>query len=273
MTPSIVVATRHGVSSGRSKNDHDEIKSLISHVVDDLMQKIDVNQAIYMNELSSMTDVIIGSFGRSLRELNKRMQTLEMLSHQIDELTDYKNNVDTKLFRLSESTESNQMFHVRLNDLQQNIDYVRSQMDQIIEKTVQQPKRANKMSSMNVAAAAAAIDADRTLASGEQNTANCESKIDQVISFVHNFAEMNRLESSDILNRLNNMQTQLIHFFDADKLNGKSREKVSRNKTILSNESSHVTTEAIPMNLTISTNVLLDNVTKDFTEEVSLHKK
>lgn len=241
------------------------------------MQKIDVNQAIYVNELSSMADVIIGSFGRSLRELNARMQTLEMLSHQIDELTDYKNNVDTKLFRLSENTEANQMLNVRLNDLQHSVDYVRLQMDHIIEKTVPRPIRTNKAASMS----ATVSDVEATLASGEQNAANCETKIDQVISFVHNFAEINRLESSDILNRLSNMQTQLIHFFDADKANAKmhihpnSREKVTRNKTITSLLHIQATTEAIQMDLTTSADVLLSNVTDlsdNSTAKVSSHE-
>lgn len=251
-SPATVDATRHG----RSRNDHDEIKSLINHVVDGLIQKIDVNQAIYMNELSSMADVIIGSFGQSLRELNARMQTLETLSHQIDELTDYKNNVDSKLFRLSENAEANQMLNGRLNDLQHTVYNVRTQVDHIMEKSVQQPKRANKK-----APSMGGGDAETRHANGEQNAANCESKIDQVISFVHNFAEISRLESSDILHRLSNMQTQLIHFFDADKVNAKShvhfnsREKVSRNKTIASDEHRNVSTDAMRMDILASTNV------------------
>lgn len=229
------------------------------------MQKIDVNQAIYVDELSSMADVIIGSFGRSLRELNARMQTLEMLSHQIDELTDYKNNVDTKLFRLSENTEANQMLTAKLNDLQHSVDYVRLQMDHIIEKTGQQPIRANKAASVS----AAVSDVEAKLASsGEQNAANCETKIDQVISFVHNFAEINRLESSDILNRLSNMQTQLIHFFDADKANAKlhihsnSREKWTRNKTIASLGHNQATTEAIDVLFSNATSLTVNSTTE-----------
>lgn len=270
--------TRHGASSGRARNDHDEIKSLINHVVDGVMQKIDVSQAIYVNELSSMADVIIGSFGQSLRELNARMQTLEFLSHQIDELTDYKNTVDTKLYRFSEHTEAIQMLNVRMTELQQNIDYVRTQMDQVIERTLRQPKSAHKVASSSSMSAAGVSDAESTLASGEQNAANCESKIDQVISFVHNFAEINRLESSDILNRLSNIQTQLILFFDADKVSVKShiysnsREKVLRNKSITCDEHVHTTTEAIQTSLVSAVKVLMNNVTNsmdDFNGTVS----
>lgn len=261
-TPATTVL-RQNVASGRPRNDHDEIKSLINHVVDGVLQKIDVNHAIYMNELSTTADVIIGSFSRSVRGLNARMQTLEMLSHQIDELTDYKNTVDTKLFRLSENTEAEQMLNVRLNDLQQKIDYVRSRMDRFNEKMFQQPNGSNK-------ANAAVVDSEMetTLASGEQNAANCESKIDQVISFVHNFAEINRLESTDILNRLGNMQTQLIHFFDADKVNAKShnhpnsREKIYRNKTDSSDEHTNATTDVLQSNVTSSTDQLLNDVKK-----------
>lgn len=259
-SPATVDATR----PGRSRNDHDEIKSLINHVVDGVIQKIDVNQAIYMNELSSMADVIIGSFGQSLRELNARMQSLETLSHQIDELTDYKNNVDSKLFRLSENVEATQMLNGRLNDLQHTVNNVRTQVDHIIEKSVQQPKRTKKISPSTG-------NVDTRQANGEQNAANCESKIDQVISFVHNFAEINRLESSDILHRLSNMQTQLIHFFDADKVNAKShvnsREKVMRNKTIAPDEHGNVATDAIQMDIVSTTNVPMN--TNGSSEKVS----
>lgn len=264
-----VGAAKHIVSSGRPRNDHDEIKSLINHVVDGLEQKMDVNQAIYLNELSSVADTIIGSFGRSLRDLNARMQTIEMLSHQMDELTDYKNTVDTKLFRLSENTETNQMLNAKLTDLQHTVDYVRTQMDNFIEKSVQQSKRVIAMAPINDV-----TNGENGLASGEQNAANCESKIDQVISFVHNFAEINRLESSDILNRLSNMQTQLIHFFDADRVNAKShihvhsREKVTRNNTLTSNERLNATTETNEMYMTLSPDVM--NSTDDAYAKVSL---
>lgn len=268
-TPPATIGVRQNVASGRPRNDHDEIKSLINHVVDGVLQKIDVNHAIYMNELSTTADVIIGSFSRSVRELNARMQTLEMLSHQIDELTDYKNNVDSKLFRLSENTEAEQMLNVRLNDLQQKIDYVRARMDHFNEKMFQQPNGSNKVNT-----AVADGDMETTLANGEQNAANCESKIDQVISFVHNFAEINRLESTDILNRLGNMQTQLIHFFDADKVNVKAhihpipREKVYRNKTSPTNEHTNATIDALQSNVTSTTDLLINDVQKFANEEL-----
>lgn len=267
--PRTTAIPRSGWEFMRPRNDHDEIKALINHVVDGVLQKIDVNQAIYMNELSSMADVITGSFSRSLHELNARMQTLDMLSHQIDELTDYKNNVDIKLFRMNDNTETNQMLNVRLNDLQQNVDHLRTQMDHIIERNVQATKRMdNKMSSPSTRDAEI-VDAEATFASGEQNAANCESKIDQVISFVHNFAEINRLESSDILNRLSNMQTQLIHFFDADKITTKShihlnsREKIPRNRT----ESIQASTEQILINSSVLVSTSLNNNATHFSDE------
>lgn len=50
----------------------------------------------------------------------------------------------------------------------------------------------------------------------------CETKIDHVISFISSFAEINRLESSDILSRLTSIQSQLISFFDREQVTIKS---------------------------------------------------
>lgn len=261
---------RNASSRGRSKNDHDEIKSLINHVVDNVLRKIDVNQAIYVDEVSSMTDAIIGSFGRSMRELNARMQTLEVLMHQIDELTDYKNNLDSKLFRLNENAETNHAMMARLNELQRNVDYVRKQVDRL--RLDQQTKRSNKiMPSMPPDTTdSTPVHSDGT------DVANCEAKIDQVISFVHNFAEISRLESGDILNRLNNMQAQLIHFFDADKVAAKShthahlRDKSIRNRTTYSEWTEHDWNVGENATATISASAI-DSNSSNFSDNFSMN--
>lgn len=142
-----------------------------------------------------------------LSNFKGKLHTLDVLSHKVNELLDHRNVVNQKLHLIQESLNIIQLNSNHINRLENNVEYILRRVDDAI------PQR---QSSYNQHSSLKKSDDNESGAvnSGEQ-IVNCESKIDHLISFVHSFAEINRVESGDILNRLGNMQTQLIQFFDA----------------------------------------------------------
>lgn len=183
-------------------DNYDELKAIINRTNDNFLQKIDENFAIPLKEIQILNHRIT-SLARSLQRIDDHLQTLETIAHQIDDIQDNRNNIMEKLYRIIDNQESNQIKTNQLHEIYRSDDNLKSKLNSLIEKW---QRRAHIDEITN------SIDAETNV--------GCESKIDELISFVHNFGEINRLESSDILNRLSNMQTQFIHFFDAYKGNG-----------------------------------------------------
>lgn len=218
----------------RPRNNHAEIKALINHIADGLSKRFDTIDAVLLNELS-MINNRISTIERSLQHLTDNFESIETMSRQIDELADHRNAIDIDLAQLKSTQDVNQMINSKLIDLQQTVDYLKSHLETIEQQYPYGRKYDSfeRNNQNNIRRMNGNADDDTS------NAANCESKIDELISFVHNFGEINRLESSDILTRLSNMQTQLIHFFDAykgsSKIQSVSREQTIRNRTIEEN--------------------------------------
>lgn len=232
----------------RPNNEYDQIKYVIKHAADGLSQKMEFHNSIYLNEMLLLTNTI-GSFSSGLRDLKGKMQTLEILHHQIDELTDYKNNIEQKLNRMNAGDIDNHAINNKLLSLENTVNHLHSDIDNLLERDRHPNSLPNSKQNDNKKVPNT-NNLQQTETSAEQNI-NCESKIDHLITFVHNFAEINRLESSDILNRLSNMQTQLIHFFDVDKASLINlRDKLAKNRTQAIDNVLRVTEEVISLNET-----------------------
>lgn len=174
------------------KSQRDNEYHSMKRAFDIFNDKMEFYMAFYMNELTLLT--------RVLDDLKGKMQTIEIIHHEVDQLIEHRNIVDQKLASTHETT--TQSFDNRLERMEYSIQYLRVRIDDLVGDKQRMP--TEHQSKENGSGAN----------NGDQLT-NCESKIDHLISFVHNFAELDRLESSDVLNRLGNMQSQLIDFFDA----------------------------------------------------------
>lgn len=207
-----LVDTNHTIELTRPRNNYAEIKALINHIADGLSKRFDTIDAVLLNELSTLNQRI-NSVEGSLRHLNERFESLEMISRQIDELADHQNAIDIDLAQLKSTQDINQLINNKINEIKQTVDGLKNHLEQ---SEYINERNANKNNNNG-------NDISNVNENIVDNIENCESKIDELISFVHNFGEINRLESSDILTRLSNMQTQLIHFFDAYKGSSKAQ--------------------------------------------------
>lgn len=165
---------------------------------DTFNEKIELFMTFYVNELSFVTT--------KLNNMNEKLNTLGILQLDIDRIVRQQNMAEQKLHLIQESIFGSQSIGSKLDRLELSMQQLHIRIEELIKQKKLTPsneptKRRN--------------DNDEPLNSDDEQYTNFESKIEQLVAFVHNFAELNRLESTDILNRLGNMQSQLIQFFDA----------------------------------------------------------
>lgn len=166
---------------------------------DKFNEKMDFYMAFYGNEMSFLTI--------KLNSLRDKLNTLETLHHEIDQVVSRQNTAEQKLHAIHEAIYGSQSINGKLDRLELLMQQMYNQIDDLMEK---QRKIAPHISEVENRKKYEADDEPLPANGGEQ----CETKIEQLVAFVHSFAELNRLENSDILNRLGNMQSQLIQFFD-----------------------------------------------------------
>lgn len=172
----------------------------MKHVFDAFNDKMEFYTAFHANELSLLRN--------TLNSLKDKMRVFDVLHGKVEQLIDQQNIAQQKLHVIVEAVVGGESMNSKLNRMEYSLQYLHSRIDELITKQNSKNDIDDQLKSENVYITASV--------SNEQMS-SCETKVDQLISFVHNFAELNRLESTDILNRLGNMQSQLINFFDLSK--------------------------------------------------------
>lgn len=159
---------------------------------DTFNEKIELFMTFYVNELSFVTT--------KLNNMNEKLNTFGILQLDIDRIVRQQNMAEQKLNLIQESIGS------KLDRLEFSMQQLHIRIEELIKQKKLTPSNEPTKKRNNN---------DNLSNSDDEQYTNFESKIEQLVAFVHNFAELNRLESTDILNRLGNMQSQLIQFFDA----------------------------------------------------------
>lgn len=169
---------------------------------DTFNEKMEIHMNFYGSEMSFLIT--------KLNTVKDKLNTIEILHHEIDQVMNRQNTADQKLQLIQEALFGSQSIIGKLDRLEFSMQQLHARIDELQEKqsrlkftsqTVQTKRKKEN-------------DDDDLLSDSDEQFRNVESKIEQLIAFVHSFAELNRLESTDILTRLGNMQSQLIQFFD-----------------------------------------------------------
>lgn len=189
------------------ESDYNEYRSM-KRAFDIFNEKMEFYMSFYTNELTLLTKV--------LSEYKEKIQTIENINDKVDQMIEHQNGFELKLNSMRETIAAGQSIANKLDHIEHSLQYLRERIDDLTANDKQ--RRFDDQTKL----------ADQSQASnannGEQQLNNCEYKIDHLISFVHNFAELDRLESGDVLNRLGSLQSQLIQFFDV-KAETKQRSK------------------------------------------------
>lgn len=146
-----------------------------------------------------------------LNNLKEKLNTLEILNHNIDQLVNRPNTAQQKLQIIQEAIFGSQSINGKLDRLEVSVQQLHARIDELQQEQTKFNTQISEMKQNKKQKDEPSTDSD-------EHFRNVESKIEQLVEFVHSFAELNRLESSDILNRLENMQSQLIQFFDAKEM-------------------------------------------------------
>lgn len=181
-------------TSSPADNDYQSMK----RAIDTFNEKMEMYMNFYGNEMSFLTT--------KLNTLKDKLNTLEVLHHEIDQVMNRQNTADQKLQVIQDALFGSQSINGKLDRLEFSVQQLHARIDDVMEKQRKFTPQAVQMKRNK--------DNDDPLSDSDEQFRNCESKIEQLVAFVHSFAELNRLESTDILNRLGNMQSQLIQFFD-----------------------------------------------------------
>lgn len=181
-----------------SDNDYQSMK----RAFDTFNEKMDLYMNFYGSEMSFLTT--------KLNNVKDKLNTLDMLQHEIDQIMNRQNTAEQKLQVIQEAIFGSQSINNKLDRLELSMQRMHVRIDELTEKQ----KKFNPQYEQTKPKK----QPDDPLAESGEQFKNFESKIEQLVGFVHNFAELNRLESTDILNRLGNMQSQLIQFFDVKEL-------------------------------------------------------
>lgn len=179
-------------------NDYQSMK----RAFDTFNEKMDLYMNFYSSEMSFLTS--------KLNNMKDKLNTLDILHHEIDQVMNRQNTAEQKLQVIQEAIFGSQSINNKLDRLELSMQRMHVRIDELAEKQ----KKFNPQNEQTKQKK----QADDPPADSDEQFKNCESKIEQLVGFVHSFAELNRLESTDILNRLGNMQSQLIQFFDVKEL-------------------------------------------------------
>lgn len=187
-------SVKQKVTDSPPDNNFDSMK----RAFDTFNEKMDSYTAYSTNEMSFFT--------AKLNTMNDKLNSVEILHHEFDEVISHLNAVEQKLYMIQGAIFGSQSMNSKLDRLEISMQQMHIRMDELMERQRKLAPRSDQTKRNK-------HNAD-TMPSRDELLLNCESQIEQLVAFIHSFAELNRLESTDILNRLGNMQSQLIQFFD-----------------------------------------------------------
>lgn len=179
-------------SSLHDNNDYQSMK----RAIDTFNAKIDVYMDYQTNEMAAHTI--------KLNSLRDKLNTLDVLHHEFDRMLSRQNVAEQSLQVIRDAILGSQSINNKLDRFEHFMHQTMVRIDDFVAK---QWKWTTSAFSDQMKRK---IDTEPMPDHGEQ----CEMKVEQLVAFVHSFAELNRIENADILNRLGNMQSQLIQFFD-----------------------------------------------------------
>lgn len=182
------------LTTSSADNDYKSMK----RAFDTFNEKMEIYMNFYGNEMSFLTT--------KLNTMKDKLNTLEILQHEIDQVLNRQNMADQKLQMIQEALFGSQSITAKLDRIEFSVHRLHNRIDEVMEKQRKFTPQTIPVKRKK--------ESDDPLSDNDEQFRNCESKIEQLVAFVHSFAELNRLESTDILNRLGNMQSQLIQFFD-----------------------------------------------------------
>lgn len=191
---------RQKVSDSSLHVDNNDYQSM-KHAIDtqSFSEKMNVYMDYQANEMAAHTI--------KLNSLKDKLNTFDVLHHEIDRMVSRQNMVEQSLQVIRDAILGSQSINNKLDRLELLIRQTNVRIDDFVAKQWKWPT-----------ASPASDETKRKINIDDEpmtdNNEQCEMKMDQLVAFVHNFAELNRLENSDILNRLGTMQSQLIQFFD-----------------------------------------------------------
>lgn len=209
-------------------------------------EKMDSYMNYYGSEMTFLT--------AKLNNLKDKLNTLEILHHEVDQVMYRQNTAEQKLQVIQESIFGSQSMNIKLDRLEVSIQQLHERIDELMETQ-------RKFNSPSVQ-----TKRNKNMDEDEQSK-NCESKIEQLVGFVHSFAELNRLESADILNRLGNMQSQLIQFFNVKgpiEMSQRNANDTMEHAIELVEETNSITLYSMPTN---DTNILKDAIEINSSDE------
>lgn len=184
------------VTASSPDNDYQSMR----RAFDKFNDKMEIYMNFYGNEMTFLT--------KKLNTLKDKLNTLEILHHEIDQVMNRQSAADQKLHMIQDALFGSQSITGKLDRLEFSMERMHERIDELQEKQSRLKFTSQTVQTKRI------IKNDDTLSDSDEQFRNVESKIEQLVAFVHSFAELNRLESTDILNRLGNMQSQLIQFFD-----------------------------------------------------------
>lgn len=184
------------VTASSPDNDY----QLMRRAFDTFNEQMEIHMNFYGNEMTFLT--------KKLNTLKDKLNTLEILHHEIDQVMNRQNGADQKLHMIQDALFGSQSITGKLDRLEFSMERLHERIDELQEKQSRLKFTSQTVQTKRIK------ETDDSSSDSDEQFRNVESKIEQLVAFVHSFAELNRLESTDILNRLGNMQSQLIQFFD-----------------------------------------------------------
>lgn len=214
-TPSSSTSTRPDRVHRPPQETHRNEYLILKRSIENLNEQMDRFNNYYFNEMNNKISTMlanINSVAVAMRSLQGKTQVLESSHHNIDALIDRMNGIDRKLDQLKQTQDETASIDNKLIEMEHSLNHLHKRIDNSGYESFTNTiiKEEQNVGGNN--------NSDSQFS--EQNP-TCETKIDHVISFINSFAEINRLESSDILSRLSSIQTQLISFFDIQNVGGR----------------------------------------------------
>lgn len=216
----------------RPSESHRNEYLILKRSIENLNEQMDRFNNFYFNEMNNKISIMlanINSLAVTMRSLQGKTQVLESSHHNIDTLVDRMNGIDRKLDQLKQNQDETASIDNKLIEVEHSLNQIHKRIDNSGYETFTNTINKEEQNVNNAG--------NQFI---EQNP-TCETKIDHVISFINSFAEINRLESSDILSQLSSIQSQLISFFDIQKFGvkpnvSKGNDRANRTEEISTTE-------------------------------------
>lgn len=190
-TTATTTARERQKMSDLSLHDNNNDYQSMKRAIDTLNEKLDVYMGYQTNEMASHTN--------KLNSLKDKLNTLDVLHHEIDRMVSRQNMVEQSLQVIRDAILGSQSINNKLDRLELLMRQTNVRIDDFMAKqwkwtTTASPSSSS--SSNNEIKRKPDTDDDLMSGNGEQ----CEMKIEQLIAFLHSFAELNRLENSGEIN-------------------------------------------------------------------------